>query len=75
MYCTLCHRELGECLCPDIDERLASLGKPGGPIVYRKCAVCNKHYARCKCAEPIWTTSQSIEGAVDLLGNKPEIAL
>jgi len=26
-------------------------------LVYRKCKLCGKHFARCRCKTPIWTTN------------------
>jgi tRNA G26 N,N-dimethylase Trm1 len=51
MFCTKCQKDLSGCTCPDLEERL------GDSIVYRQCKVCGKHYARCKCVIPIWTTN------------------
>jgi hypothetical protein len=55
MYCGKCQNDLGNCVCPDLDERLASLSN----VVYRKCSSCGLHYARCKCSDPdrTWTTN------------------
>jgi len=57
MWCTKCDNELCDCVCDDIDERLATLGVTSN-VIYRKCLVCGKHYGRCKCAKPVWGTSQ-----------------
>ena len=53
MYCVKCQNNLADCICSDIDERLAGLGNHPN-IAYRKCSVCNKHYDRCKCENPKW---------------------
>lgn len=51
MFCSKCQNELGDCICPDMDERLSSL-KDSPHLAFKWCKVCDKHYARCKCAEP-----------------------
>lgn len=56
MICTICQLELDECICPDIDERLASL-RNDKYFIYKMCRNCKKHYARCKCVVKDWTTS------------------
>lgn len=63
MWCCKCKRDLSECICPDLNERLAG-AVGGGYFIYRKCRKCREHYTRCKCAEPEWT----LEGE----GQKPE---
>jgi len=54
MYCTKCQKELSDCVCPDIDERLLNMASL---LIYRMCSICGKHYQRCKCDEPEWTTN------------------
>ena len=61
MWCAVCQKDLSECTCSDIDERLAKLADPKGNVVYRMCLVCGRHYARCKCQEPKWTASDSAD--------------
>ena len=56
MFCTKCQHEIKECICSDIDERLQNSG-----LVYRICKVCGKHYDRCKCESPLWTTNLPVE--------------
>ena len=58
MWCMKCNNDLMECVCPDIEERLATLSGPGGPLVSRWCVACNKHYAGCKCENPVWGVRQ-----------------
>jgi len=53
MRCDRCESELKDCTCPDLEKRLDSVPN----FVYRKCAKCKKHYARCRCVEPIWIKS------------------
>ena len=56
MYCVKCGHSIGHCTCGDMDERLASLNnKPH--FIYKKCRKCGKHYERCQCENPDWTTS------------------
>ena len=62
MFCVKCNNELAVCTCEDIDERLAGLSDA---IVYRKCLICGRHYARCKCENPVWGTSGQMRGGVD----------
>ena len=54
MICSKCQKDIDECQCEDIDNRIESLKDS---ILYRKCKICEKHYARCKCENPIWTTN------------------
>lgn len=58
MWCCKCNRDLSECVCPDIKERLAG-AVGGGRFAYKKCLRCGEHYSRCKCEQPEW----KIEGA------------
>lgn len=60
MFCGRCNNELEDCLCPDIDERMAKLGAKDGPLVFKACKTCKKHYARCRCKNPEWTTSDKL---------------
>ena len=56
MYCMKCHNYLANCTCDDLDERLASLNNDPN-FIYKKCRICGKHYDRCQCENPDWTTS------------------
>lgn len=60
MWCIRCDHDLSDCHCPDLQERLSAIGGAGGPLIYRACVLCKKHYAKCACAEPIWTTSDKL---------------
>jgi len=60
MYCTICQNDLVNCTCKDIDERMADLGKSPN-FVFKACAKCGKHYARCKCKNPEWTSSNKLK--------------
>ena len=55
-----CQNDLSECICPDIEERMASL-KGSSYVVMRWCSVCDKHYALCKCENPVWTTNDKMK--------------
>ena len=56
MICAICQLELDECICPDIDQRLASM-RNDKVFIYKMCRTCGKHYMRCKCKVKDWTTS------------------
>jgi len=58
MFCMRCQNELADCICSDIDERLASLGYHPN-LAFRICAKCNLHYARCKCKLSVWEVSKA----------------
>jgi hypothetical protein len=60
MFCVRCRNDLQKCTCPDIDERMADLAG-SSHFVYKMCLVCGKHYERCKCSSPQFTTSDSPE--------------
>lgn len=51
MFCVVCQNDVGSCTCPDIDERLASIGNNSN-FVFPVCIKCQKHYGRCKCKNP-----------------------
>jgi hypothetical protein len=70
MYCTKCKNWLSDCICDDIDERLASLNNSEN-FSYRKCAVCNKHYNRCKCENPRWVVTGYETNKSDCVVLKP----
>ena len=56
MFCAKCRKDLGECTCSDIYERLDSL-RDNPHIVFRMCKKCGEHYSRCECDEPEWVSS------------------
>jgi len=56
MWCEACKNELVECVCSDKDERIKSIMATGN-FFFRMCTICGKHYARCKCENPIWIGS------------------
>ncbi len=51
MFCMICKKNLSECTCDDLEERLRNVAE-GGNFVYRECTKCGKHYDRCKCKKP-----------------------
>jgi len=53
MFCGICQKDFKECTCKDLEERLDK----SEFLVYRKCKLCGKHFARCRCETPIWTTN------------------
>lgn len=56
MRCMQCNKTLGDCTCPDLQDRLKRLG---GSLVYRKCLICEQHYSKCKCENPKWGTNET----------------
>jgi len=55
MFCGKCQNSLIDCTCLDLEERLDK-AVVSGMFVYRYCKTCGKHYARCKCNNPVWAT-------------------
>jgi len=53
MWCVICNRDIFECTCNDIKERIAETNK-SPHVIIRICLKCGEHYSRCKCAEPEW---------------------
>jgi len=63
MWCCKCQKELSECTCADLQERLRSAASAlGGNFVYRYCRKCGKHYAKCDCPDPIWAIKKDADG-------------
>ena len=58
MTCGKCGKELEDCPCPDKRERIHKIIDLG-IITYRKCTICQEHYALCECTDPdrLWTTN------------------
>jgi len=52
-----CNKDLSECTCKDINERLKSVSNKGH-FIYKMCLKCGKHYAQCECKDPVWGTSR-----------------
>lgn len=55
MWCGICQRDLVECVCPDLEERLAK-AQAGGHFITLWCQSCGLHKDRCRCAEPNLST-------------------
>lgn len=51
MFCNVCEKDLKNCTCDNLEERLDAAVE-GGHFDYNKCRKCEKHYARCKCEKP-----------------------
>lgn len=51
MWCVKCDKDLADCICPDIDERLAKLSEHQN-LGLTFCSGCGAYYSRCKCPEP-----------------------
>lgn len=51
MTCGKCNHGIGDCICPDADQRLRE-ASDSEFILFKWCRKCDKHYARCKCEEP-----------------------
>ena len=57
MWCAKCKNNFpAECICPDLEEKLKKFDEIPN-FVYKKCSVCSKHYALCKCKDPIFVLS------------------
>lgn len=54
MFCCRCQKDLSECTCEDLEERLKD-AVAGGQFVYKYCKKCGHHYAKCKCDDPEWS--------------------
>ena len=63
MWCGRCDTDIKDCKCPGLEEKLDACEG----FIYRKCAECGKHYARCKCENPRWISS---DGSVEILLQK-----
>jgi len=66
MDCNKCKKPLRDCDCPDIDKRMTDL-RNNPNFIYKMCSICERHYERCDCEEPVWVTSHdgvSLEEAV-----------
>jgi len=51
MWCCKCNKDLSQCTCPDLKERLDKAAAKG-KFVYKCCKICGQHYERCKCEKP-----------------------
>lgn len=62
MFCMKCQKDLSQCTCPDLEERLDK-AVVAGAFVYKYCKKCGKHYARCKCEKPEWLIRDQPKGS------------
>lgn len=63
MWCMKCNKDLGACICPDLQERLASLGQhPNLAMTY--CSGCGEYHSRCKCSDPKPEREMRSEGKI-----------
>ena len=53
MWCMKCNKELGDCTCEDLKERLETVAK-STHITSKWCSVCDNHHSKCKCEKPEW---------------------
>lgn len=51
MWCCKCNRDLSECVCPDLQERLRR-ATGSGHVAIKWCRACDKSYHQCRCAVP-----------------------
>lgn len=58
MWCCQCNRQLGSCVCPDLQERLARL-RAHPNIALRECRGCGEHADRCTCGDGPTTVLKS----------------
>jgi hypothetical protein len=49
MFCMKCQQNLEQCTCPDLDERLRNLNRPGGHVFIPACPNCGNLKPRCTC--------------------------
>lgn len=53
MWCGVCNRDLSECVCHDLQERLSRLtDAPGSRVAIKWCRRCGLSYHKCCCDEP-----------------------
>lgn len=53
LSCDACNRNIADCICPDIDERLRVAATDlESNFIAKWCVGCNKYWARCRCAAP-----------------------
>jgi hypothetical protein len=56
MFCSICKKDVEDCTCKDIEERLSAI-KYSPFVAYRMCKKCRQHYSKCRCEEPEWILS------------------
>jgi hypothetical protein len=77
LTCTLCHRPVCDCHCPDIDDRLRKIayGPEMTEVVLKWCRHCDKHYARCQCGTPaFFIISAGVDVTTDFKHGRPNAA-
>jgi len=53
MRCGTCKKELRDCDCPDVDERLRRVAyDPDSVCSSHWCLSCDRHAERCTCKKP-----------------------
>ncbi len=52
MFCCVCHNDLADCTCPDLEERLANINSPHVGLTY--CQGYGRYKDLCNCANPDW---------------------
>lgn len=72
MWCTKCNRDISECTCDDIKERIARANE-SPHVLIRVCLKCGEHYSRCKCTKPEWNIKLTKEMHPDDIG--PDTAI
>jgi len=53
MHCGMCQKELRDCDCSDVDERLRRVAyDPDSVCLSYWCLACDRHAERCACEKP-----------------------
>jgi len=53
LVCNRCGVSVAICACPDMDQRLRECCDHEH-VAFKWCLSCNRHYARCRCKEPLF---------------------
>jgi len=64
MFCCICQKELSECTCTNLEDRL-DRAVVAGKFIYKYCKKCGKHYERCKCKKPEWGIKDQPKGTAN----------
>lgn len=63
MFCMRCNHDIGNCICPDRDERLKVLSQhPNIGLTF--CPACGEYQTRCKCGSKEPLEVRSAEGII-----------
>lgn len=54
MWCGKCDKNINECTCKDLDDRMRVVSGPDGYVACRWCEACDHYYVRCTCEVPQW---------------------